>query len=119
MMKVYGIGIDTQVHGVMFSMEYLHSPVAKRMGGQKSWPVNLKYYANHIADRFDLRETQFNTKVTSARLMKDRCDCFDGKWRRFHGRFCVMATGCLSMPNTPIIEGADQFWGHISYRILA
>jgi cation diffusion facilitator CzcD-associated flavoprotein CzcO len=48
---------------------------------------DILQYANHVADRFDLRkDIQFNT-------------------------YCVMATGCLSIPVVPDIEGADSFGG--------
>ena len=72
-------------------------------------------YAQHIADRFDLRrDIKFNTRVASAHYREER------RWRIttetddvFESRFCVLATGCLSVPNTPTIEGADQFKGDI------
>jgi cyclohexanone monooxygenase len=72
-------------------------------------------YANHVADRFDLRtDIQFNTRVTSAHYGDDM------KWAigtdtgaKFRARYCVMATGCLSVTNTPDIEGASDFEGPI------
>ncbi|MEE2914656.1 MAG: NAD(P)/FAD-dependent oxidoreductase, partial [Pseudomonadota bacterium] len=72
-------------------------------------------YAQHIADRFDLRrDIKFNTRVASAHYRDEQ------RWRIttetddvFESRFCVLATGCLSVPNTPTIEGADQFKGDI------
>jgi cation diffusion facilitator CzcD-associated flavoprotein CzcO len=71
-------------------------------------------YANHVADRFDLRkDIQFETRVTSAtfdettdtwRVLTDQGDDVTA-------RFVVMATGCLSSANTPEITGADSFTG--------
>jgi len=71
-------------------------------------------YANHVADRFDLRkDIQFETKVTGAafdeatsawRVTTDRGDDVTA-------RFVVMATGCLSSAITPEIPGADSFTG--------
>src|SRR5215216_1602215 len=71
-------------------------------------------YANHVADRFDLRrDVQLNTRVTSAvfdepaqiwRVETDRGD-------RVEARFCVFATGCLSEARVPEIPGADSFGG--------
>ena len=65
-------------------------------------------YAGHVADRFDLRkDMQFQTRVTrtifdeSSNLWQVVTDA--GKTLR--ARFCVMATGCLSVPNTPTIAG--------------
>ena len=73
-------------------------------------------YANHVADRFDLRkDISFDTRVTSASF-----DDVERHWQirtesgaTYTARFCVMATGCLSMPNTPEITGQDDFAGPI------
>jgi cyclohexanone monooxygenase len=73
-------------------------------------------YAGHVADRFDLRkDMQFQTRVTrtifdeSSNLWQVVTDA--GKTLR--ARFCVMATGCLSVPNTPTIAGQDSFAGAV------
>jgi cyclohexanone monooxygenase len=73
-------------------------------------------YANHVADRFDLRrEIVFNTRVTAAtfdeqnnawRIETDRGD-------RVNAQFCIMAVGCLSAPNRPAFEGMSDFRGPI------
>jgi cation diffusion facilitator CzcD-associated flavoprotein CzcO len=71
-------------------------------------------YANHVADRFDLRRDMvFDTRVTSAVYAEDL-----GAWEVttdaggvIRAQFCVMATGCLSVPNTPSILGAADFAG--------
>ncbi len=74
-------------------------------------PEILKYL-DHVADRFDLRrDIQFDTKVTSAH--------FDESAKRWlvrieagvtlTARFCIMATGCLSAPKLPEIEGVETF----------
>jgi cyclohexanone monooxygenase len=73
-------------------------------------------YANHVADRFNLRDDiDFNTRVTGVEFKDD-----DGIWRistdtggEYLARFCIMATGCLSMPNTPEIEGQEAFAGEV------
>tara|TARA_B100000900_G_scaffold396480_1_gene395811 strand:- start:1356 stop:2984 length:1629 start_codon:yes stop_codon:yes gene_type:complete len=73
-------------------------------------------YANHIAQRFDLRsDIEFSTRVASAHFQED-----EQRWRvttdsgvEYAARFCVMATGCLSVPNTPKITGADNFAGDV------
>lgn len=70
-------------------------------------------YANHVADRFDLRrDIRFHTRVTGARF-----DDATGRWTletegggRVTGTFCVMGTGCLSTTNTPF-AGVDSFQG--------
>jgi cyclohexanone monooxygenase len=78
-----------------------------------SQPEILRY-ANHVADRFDLRrDIQFQTRVTAATFAEA-----SSTWRvrtdRGHdvvGQFLVMATGCLSSANTPEISGAATFAG--------
>ena len=89
---------------------------------QQEWEWSERYatqpellrYANHVADRFDLRrDIQFNTRVTSAIF-----DEVQGRWiietsdgARTSARYCIMATGCLSSPNLPNFEGLDTFNG--------
>jgi cyclohexanone monooxygenase len=78
-----------------------------------SQPEILRY-ANHVADRLDLRRNiQFDTRVTAAH--------FDRTTRRWElrtdrgdvvsARYCVMATGCLSTARVPEFPGADRFLG--------
>ena len=89
---------------------------------QQEWEWKEKYapqaeildYANHVADRFDLRrDIQLSTRVTRAafdesaqrwRVSTDRGD-------EVVGRYLVMATGCLSSANIPDIPGAASFEG--------
>ena len=73
-------------------------------------------YANHVADRFDLRrDIVFDTRVTAAtfdeaakcwRIETDRGD-------KVSAKFCIMAVGCLSAPNRPEFEGSEDFRGPI------
>ncbi len=73
-------------------------------------------YANHVADRFDLRpHIVFNTRVTAAtfdegancwRIETDRGD-------RVTAKFCIMAVGCLSATNHPAFRGREEFKGPI------
>jgi cation diffusion facilitator CzcD-associated flavoprotein CzcO len=71
-------------------------------------------YANHIADTFDLRrDIQFDTRVASVRYLDD-----ENLWQLtteagelLCARYCIMATGCLSVPNKPSIAGDDSFSG--------
>ncbi|MBV9565373.1 MAG: NAD(P)/FAD-dependent oxidoreductase, partial [Bradyrhizobium sp.] len=90
----------------------------------QEWSWSEKYapqpeilnYANHIADRFDLRrDIVFDTRVTAAtfderaelwRIETDRGD-------EVSAQFCIMAVGCLSAPNHPRFEGAADFRGPI------
>ena len=84
----------------------------ERYSGQ---PEILKY-ANHVADRFDLRkDISFNTRVLSA-VFDEQTD----KWvvesdsgEVVRARFFVMATGCLSSTNTPDMDGIEDFRGEV------
>jgi cation diffusion facilitator CzcD-associated flavoprotein CzcO len=76
-------------------------------------PEILKY-AEHVADRFDLRrDIRFNTRVQSATFDEAaaRWTLSDDKGGKTIGRHCVMATGCLSVPNRPKIKGLEDFAG--------
>jgi len=89
---------------------------------QQDWNWSHRYapqaeildYARHVADRFDLkRDITFDCRVTSARF-----DDAVGLWALTteHGehitaRHCIMATGCLSTPKMPEIEGIETFQG--------
>src|SRR5215216_6783694 len=89
---------------------------------QQEWEWSERYaaqpellrYANHVADRFDLRrDIQFNTRVKAAAF-----DEAQGRWvletgdgARVTATHCIMATGCLSSPNLPQFEGLDSFEG--------
>jgi len=89
---------------------------------QQEWEWSERYatqpeilrYAEHVADRFDLRrDIQFDTRIASAVF-----DEAQGRWllstesgETISGRFCIMATGCLSSTNTPRFPGSDRFRG--------
>jgi len=76
----------------------------------------ILHYINHVADRFDLRrDIAFETRVTSARF-----DEAEGGWRvetdrgdELRAKYCIMATGCLSAPKRPEIDGMDAFQGAV------
>jgi cyclohexanone monooxygenase len=71
-------------------------------------------YANHVADRFDLRkDIQFKTSVTSAHFDDATCrwDVATSDGAHASARFLVMATGCLSAANLPQIKGRETFAG--------
>ena len=71
-------------------------------------------YAEHVADRYDLRrDIRFGVLVISATFDERsvRWTLRSATGERFLARYCVMATGCLSAPNTPRFEGLDSFAG--------
>ena len=87
---------------------------------QQEWDWSERYaaqpellrYANHVADRFDLRrDIQFDTRVTAATF-----DEAANRWiistedgAHLSANYCVMATGCLSVPNEPKFKGTETF----------
>jgi cation diffusion facilitator CzcD-associated flavoprotein CzcO len=89
---------------------------------QQEWQWSERYatqpeilrYANHVADRFELRrDIRFDTRVEAATF-----DEAAGRWliatsdgSRLEATFCVMATGCLSAPNLPDFPGRTSFEG--------
>lgn len=73
-------------------------------------------YARHVADRFDLRrDIVFGTRVDAAHWDDDRArwTVTTDRGHRVTARWCVMATGCLSVPNTPDLPGLDSFAGPV------
>lgn len=95
---------------------------------QQEWQWTERYaaqpellrYANHVADRFDLRrDIRLNTRVTSARFdeLAQRWQvggtAADGTPQEWQARFVVLASGPLSAPNTPAFEGLDTFAGPV------
>jgi cyclohexanone monooxygenase len=93
-------------------------------GLQQEWTWSEKYapqpelekYANHVADRFNLRpDIQLNTRVAAARFNEA-----DNTWavtteagETFVARNLIMATGCLSSFNIPDYPGLDGFKGRV------
>ncbi|HLZ01424.1 MAG TPA: NAD(P)/FAD-dependent oxidoreductase [Bradyrhizobium sp.] len=73
-------------------------------------------YANHIADRFDLRrDIVFDTRVVRATFDEaaKRWQIETDRGDRVSARFCIMAVGCLSAPNRPRFEGIGDFKGPV------
>jgi cyclohexanone monooxygenase len=78
-----------------------------------SQPEILRY-AQHIADRLDLRrDIQFNTRVTSAVFDEAtrRWTVETDRGDRVSAQYCLMATGCLSAAKLPEIPGIEGFRG--------
>jgi cyclohexanone monooxygenase len=74
----------------------------------------LLAYLNHVADRFDLRrDIELETRVMSAVWGQDgrRWTIRTEQGEEVSARFCVMATGCLSVPKEGDLPGAESFEG--------
>ena len=87
---------------------------------QQEWEWSHKYstqpeileYANHVADRFNLREhIRFNERVLSAEYVENskiwKLETNSGNI--YQSRYCVMATGSLSSINKPKFPGIDSY----------
>jgi cyclohexanone monooxygenase len=78
-----------------------------------SQPEILRY-ADHVADRFDLRrDIRFGRRVTAAAFDAgaDRWTVRTDRGEVVSARFCIMATGCLSTARVPDFAGLDSFRG--------
>jgi cyclohexanone monooxygenase len=96
---------------------------------QQAWHWTERYapqpeilaYLEHVVERFDLRrDMRFSTRVTAAAF-----DDASGSWRirteagdELRSRFLIMATGCLSVPRLPEIDGLERFGGEVYQTAL-
>jgi cyclohexanone monooxygenase len=91
---------------------------------QQEWEWSERYapqpeilkYANHVADRFDLRgDIQLDTRVDQAAFDENTntwsVTTSDGK--TVIAKFVVLATGCLSNARMPDIKGLVDFKGKV------
>jgi cyclohexanone monooxygenase len=73
-------------------------------------------YARHVSERFDLRkDIQLETRVTTA-CFQDASNTWLIKTDRgdsVEADYCIMATGCLSVPQLPDIPGVENFKGNL------
>jgi cyclohexanone monooxygenase len=108
-------GATTDVEAVEYSYSFSEEI-------QQEWKWSSRYanqaellrYAQFVAKKLDLyRDIQLGTRVRSAIY-----DETSNEWlietnqnERFAARFCVMATGILSVPKRPAIKGIDLFKG--------
>ncbi len=75
-------------------------------------------YINYVADKLDLRkDIELNTRVVAATFndIEKRWQVVPESGELLVAPFCVMATGCLSIPLAPSLEGLDKFDGQV-YR---
>ena len=102
------------------SLQYSYS-FDEQLQQEWHWPEkfsaqpDILAYANHVADRFDLKkDIEFNTEVIVG--------CFDEKsssWKittskeeKVTARFFIMATGCISTTQVPSIKGLNNYKGN-------
>ena len=106
------------------SMQYSYSFTDEL---QQQWDWSERYapqpeilkYANHVADRFELRpDIQFNTRVEQA-VFDESTDRWsvtlsaNGEAKTVTAAYVVLATGCLSNARMPDIKGLKDFKGEV------
>jgi cation diffusion facilitator CzcD-associated flavoprotein CzcO len=90
---------------------------------QQDWSWSERYasqpelmqYANHVADRFKLRQNmQFDTRVVAAVYDPKKC-----RWQittelddEVSAKYCVLATGFLSSGSIPDFKGLNDYTGN-------
>jgi cyclohexanone monooxygenase len=103
------------------SMQYSFS-FSEELDQQWNWSEKyapqgeILSYANHVADRFELRRhIVFDTRVTAAAFDEEaRCWQIEtDRGDRVRAKFCIMAVGCLSAPNRPDFAGFEDFRGPV------
>ncbi|MEC7762154.1 MAG: NAD(P)/FAD-dependent oxidoreductase [Pseudomonadota bacterium] len=101
------------------SMQYSYS-FSEEIQNEWTWSElyaaqpEILEYINYVADKLSLRDgIRLNTRVLSATFDEDQAiwtvTCDDGS--RYRARFCVMATGVLSIPLAPNIPGIEAYEG--------
>ncbi|MFZ5790188.1 MAG: flavin-containing monooxygenase [Pseudomonadota bacterium] len=103
------------------SMSYSYS-FSDELQQEWVWPhryaaqPDILRYANHVADRFDLRkDIVFDTRILTARFDEggNRWLVDTDKGGRLRARYLVMATGCLSVPKIPDLPELQNFAGRV------
>jgi cyclohexanone monooxygenase len=103
------------------SMQYSYS-FSEELQQQWNWSERyapqpeILQYANHVADRFDLRrDIQFDTRVERAAFDESTnvwsVATSDGN--TVTAKYVVLATGCLSNARVPDIKGLSSFEGKV------
>jgi len=93
---------------------------------ETAWKWSEKYatqpeilrYLSFVADRYDLRrDIRFGTKVTSATWddATERWQLTTDNGADVSCRYYIMATGCLSAPKPPEIDGVKDFKGEVYF----
>ncbi|MFJ2580734.1 flavin-containing monooxygenase [Kitasatospora aureofaciens] len=106
-----GIAVDISAFSYSFSF-------APHPSWSRAFPpgAELKDYAEQCVDRYGLRSRlRLNSRVLQARYDESmhlwQVDLADGT--TLTGRFLVCATGWLTRPKTPHLEGLDTYTGHL------
>ncbi|MGW0040287.1 flavin-containing monooxygenase [Rhodococcus sp. NPDC003348] len=106
-------GLAVDIASVTYSYSFEPNPHWSRLFAPGA---ELKKYADHVADKYDLRRyMRFGAVVSGARWDDDARHwvvAIDGR-EPVTGRYLLTATGFLSQPHMPDIDGIDAFAGRI------
>lgn len=106
-------GLAVDIASVTYSFSFEPNPRWSRLFAPGA---ELKAYAEHVADKYGLRDRmRFGHTVESARWDEDERHWVVSLRDRpsVSARFLVTATGFLSQPKLPDIEGIDTFGGTV------
>ena len=106
-------GLAVDIASVTYSYSFEPNPYWSRMFAPGA---ELKRYADHVADKYDLRRRmRFGAVVEGAQWDEDAA-----RWtvqlrggETLLASYLLTATGFLSQPNTPAIDGIDSFAGKV------
>jgi cation diffusion facilitator CzcD-associated flavoprotein CzcO len=91
---------------------------------EQEWEWTEKYptqpeilrYIEHVADRFDLRkDIMLGTRVSRAAFDEQagQWSVSTGAGQVMQAQFLILATGCLSAPKQPEVDGLERFRGRV------
>ncbi|MGI9085561.1 MAG: flavin-containing monooxygenase [Aeromicrobium sp.] len=108
-----GVAVDIPSFSYQFSFEQRDTWSRVYAPGRE-----LKAYAEHCMDKYDLRRrTRLNTRIVGATFDDEqhhwRLETADGN--TISARFVVGATGVLTKPKPPTIDGLDDFQGTVMH----
>lgn len=106
-------GLAVDIPSVTYSFSFEPNPNWSRWYAPGA---ELKKYCEHVADTYDVRRhMQFNTSVENARWDEESAtwhvSLADGSVEQ--ATYLIVATGFLSQPKVPDIEGIDGFTGKV------
>lgn len=108
-------GARCDVESVQYSYQFDKELEQEWTWSEKYSPqLEILKYANHVADRFNLRkDIVFNTRIESTTYNEEKGEwgVVTGTGDAYQSDFCIFATGCLSSFNLPSFEGIDSFVG--------
>jgi cyclohexanone monooxygenase len=108
-------GARCDVESMQYSYSFSEELQQEWHWGEKfSAQPEILAYAQHVAERFDLRrDIDLNTLVTAAHFDEGtrRWRIETDKGEQVSTQFLIMATGCLSSTQTPDFKGLESFTG--------